>query len=100
MNEKDSGKRVRALQKPLVIAGVIVAVVLMLVAAIAIPYLLDKFSKPKYEGRLPRLEAYFVDPNLYPVWITGEEAANSEYKDITRFLGMRPNKEYKWKKTW
>ena len=105
MNEKNSGKRVRLVQKPLVIAG-IVAVVLMLVAVIAIPYFFDKLSKPKYKGGRPGYAAYFVDYNAYPdypAWITdeeAEEAAKSESIDITRFLGMSPKKEYRWKKTW
>ncbi len=80
------------------ISGLIarLAAVLVLVAVIAIPHFLT-------QPRLPRLEAYFVDTNFYRdyyAWITGEEAANSEYKDITWFLGMSPKKEYKWKKTW
>ena len=90
-------------KKRLLIAGIIVALVLVLVAVIAIPYLLDKLSKPKYEGGRPGYEPYFVDYDPYPdypAWITEEDAAKSEYKDITRFLGMRPKKEYKWIKTW
>ena len=103
MNERNSGKRVRPVKRRLIIGGIIVTVVLMVVAVIAIPYFLDRLSKPKYEGRLPRLEAYFVDTNFYRdyyAWITGEDAAKSESIDITRFLGMSPKKEYKWIKTW
>ena len=107
MNERNSGKRVRLLQKHWIIAGIIVAVVLALVAVIAIPHFLSSGARRYPEGvRILSgqiLVPYHVDANLYPAWITDEEAeevAKSEYIDITRFLGMRPKKEYKWKKTW
>lgn len=108
MNERNSGKRVRLLQKPLVIAGIIVAVVLVLVAVIAIPHFLSQPRFPKdvriLSGQI--LVPYFVDYDSYPdypAWSTdeeAEEAAKSASIDITRFLGMSPKKEYRWKKTW
>lgn len=69
MNEKNSGKRVRPLQRPLVIAGIIVG--LVLVAVIAIPHFLT-------QPRRPRLEPYYIDPNWYPAAGTVEESADTE----------------------
>ncbi len=81
MNKRNSGKRVRLLQKPLVIAGIIVGLVLMLVAAIAIPYFLRQRAEPKHEGYRPRLEPYYIDPNWYPAAGTVEESADTESTD-------------------